>query len=75
MPKGKDLSSYGIAIDKAQTLEEARSIFIDMVNNFGFKDKQKLYIDQAQQFRGTKQRFTVWAWNVILSGEGHKVIK
>jgi hypothetical protein len=68
--KAKDLTSYGHAIDAAPSLEEAKSIFIEMVESFDFKSKQKLYITEAKVFSKSKRHFTQWAWNIILSSEG-----
>ncbi len=68
--KAKDLTPYGYAIDAAPTLEEAKSIFIEMVENFDFKSKQKLYITQAKMFSKSKQNFAQWTWNIILSSQG-----
>lgn len=75
MIKGKDLTSYGFDIDKAASLDEARNIFIQMVQDFDFKSKQQLYIQEAKTFSKSKRHFTVWAWNIILSSEGLKVTK
>lgn len=71
---GKDLTSYGHAIDKAATLEEARALFIEMCEQFDFKDKQAAYIREAKEYNKPKKRFTMWAWNIILSSQGLKVI-
>lgn len=69
--KAKDLTSYGHAIDAASTIEEAKSIFIEMVESFDFKKKQKLYITKAKVISWkSKQEFNEWAWNIILSSEG-----
>lgn len=68
--KAKDLTSYGHAIDAAASLEEAKAIFIEMVESFDFKSKQKLYITEAKIFAKSKRHFTQWAWNIILSSEG-----
>lgn len=71
----KDLTSYGHAIDGAADLAEARNIFIDMCNAFDFKAKRDAYIREAKAFDKSKKRFTIWAWNIILSSEGLNVIK
>ena len=68
--KAKDLTSFGHAIDAAASLDEAKSIFIEMVESFDFKSKQKLYITQAKMFSKSKQNFAQWTWNIILSSEG-----
>lgn len=68
--KAKDLTHFGHAIDDAATLEEAKSIFIEMVENFDFKSKQKLYITEAKVFSKSKRQFTQWTWNIILSSQG-----
>lgn len=68
--KAKDLTSYGHAIDAAASIEEAKSIFIEMVESFDFKSKQKLYITEAKIFSKSKRHFTRWTWNIILSSQG-----
>tara|TARA_R110000868_G_C10736754_1_gene752049 strand:+ start:42 stop:272 length:231 start_codon:yes stop_codon:yes gene_type:complete len=68
--KAKDLTSYGRAIDAASTIEEAKSIFIEMVENFDFKSKQKRYITEAKIFSKSKLHFSQWTWNIILKSEG-----
>lgn len=73
--QAKDLTSFGQAIAKANTLEEARSIFIEMVNNFDFKKQQKLYITKATVFNKSKRQFVEWAWSIILSSEGLGAMK
>lgn len=70
-----DLTSFGHSIAEANTLEEARSIFIEMVSNFDFKSKQKLYITEATVFNKSKRHFVNWAWNIILSAQGLGVVK
>ena len=69
--KASDLTSFGHAINDAKTVEEAKSIFIEMVNNFDFKSKQKLYITEATVFNKSKRHFVNWAWNIILSDKGY----
>lgn len=72
--KAKDLTEYGFRIDKADSIDTARAIFIEMVNNFDFKSKQQSYIDQAKSFSRSKRDFNKWAWNIILSSQGLGVI-
>lgn len=73
--KCKDLTEYGHNINKAADIQEAKLIFIEMVESFDFKSKKALYISQAKQFNKSKLQFTTWAWNIILSSGGLKVIK
>lgn len=73
--QASDLTSFGHQIAEANSLEEARSIFIEMVNNFDFKSKQKLYITEATVFSKSKRHFVSWAWNIILSAQGLGVVK
>lgn len=68
--KCQDLTSFGHAIDKAKDLNEARQLFLDMVDQFDFKSKKAVFTHQAKTFKGDKRRFTTWAWNIILSSEG-----
>ena len=68
--RASDLTQFGHAISDANTVEEAKAIFIDMVNNFDFKSKQKLYIMEATVFNKSKRHFVQWAWNIILSSQG-----
>ena len=68
--QASDLTHFGKAIDEAATVDEAKSIFIEMVENFDFKSKQKLYITQAKLFDKSKRQFVSWAWNIILSSQG-----
>lgn len=73
--QAKDLTNFGHKIAEANTIEEAKNIFIEMVNNFDFKSKQKLYITEATIFNKSKRHFINWAWNIILSAQGLGVIK
>ena len=73
--KASDLTHFGHSITDAKTVEEAKEIFIEMVNNFDFKSKQKLYITEAQVFNKSKRHFVQWAWNIILSAQGLGVVK
>lgn len=68
--KAKDLTSYGHAINAASSIQEAKTIFIEMVENFDFKSKQKRYITEAKIFSKSKAHFSQWAWNIILKSEG-----
>ena len=70
----KNLSAYGHSIAQAPDLETAKSTFVDMVNNFNFKGKREQFIREARDFTGNKVRFVKWAWDIILSSEGLKVL-
>lgn len=73
--QAKDLTTFGHQIADANTIEDAKNIFIEMVNNFDFKSKQKLYITEATVFNKSKRHFVQWAWNIILSAQGLGVVK
>lgn len=73
--KCKDLKPFADRIFAASTLEEARTIFIEMCENFDFKKKKDQYIREAKAFSGRKQKFLEWSWNCILSADGHAVLK
>lgn len=73
--QAKDLTDFGHRIADAKTVEEAKAIFIEMVNNFDFKSKQKLYVTEATVFNKSKRHFVNWAWNIILSAQGLGVVK
>lgn len=75
MNRGKNLNEYGHAIAAAPTLEEARALFIEMVEQFDFKSKKDTFIREARAFTGHRRKFGLWSWNIILSDMGLAVLK
>ena len=72
--QASDLTHFAKAIHEANTIEEAKTIFIEMVENFDFKSKKKMYIAQATTYNKSKNHFVTWAWNIILSSQGLGVV-
>ena len=66
----KDLTEYGHRISQSNNVESAKQVFIEMVEAFDFKSKQKLSIQKALHQPMSHAKFTQWAWDIILKSQG-----
>lgn len=73
--KCKDLRPFADKITESKTLEEARHHFIVMCQNFDFKKKSEQHIRDAKNYRGNREKFLFWSWNIIMKADGNGVLK
>jgi predicted lipid-binding transport protein (Tim44 family) len=70
----RDLTDYARKVDSARTVEEAQAALMDLIDQFQHKDKQQLFKQYATK-RKTVQSLQKWAWDLVLVGNGLKVVK
>lgn len=70
----KDLTEYARSVDKAATVAEAQQAMQQLIDQFDYKGKQQLF-SRFVEIKHNKTRLQKWAWDLVLIGNGQKVIK
>lgn len=70
----RDLTEYARKVDEAASIKEAQDALVNLMDQFQYKDKQRLYKMFAEK-RNSKAALQKWAWDLVLVGDGLKVQK
>lgn len=70
----RDLTEYARKVDEASTLKEACDAFIELLDQFQHTDKQRQYKFLAENC-ASRAALQKWAWDLVLVGDGLKVLK
>ena len=69
-----NLTEYARKVSASKNLTEAHAAMHELINNFQFKDKQKVF-NEFVKIKHSKQKLEKWAWDLVLVGFNEKVVK